>query len=92
MAEAGRGDSRALILVGNLVLGEASAILSASMSRAIPTWRISVGCRQAEVAEELAVADESTLSLEDLGLDGGMAGSRVREGLRLLRGDGVAGE
>ena len=43
---------------------------------------------EVEVPEELVVADELTLSLEDLDLDGGLAVGSSRECLRLLGGGG----
>lgn len=56
-----------------------------------------LGCgrntNEVEVAEELVVADELTLSLEDLDLDSSLTISSGGEDLRLLGGNGsVAGD
>lgn len=90
-----RGDGDGLVLVGGLVLGvDVDDGVSVNVEGNLDLGNTTVGrgnANQLEVAEELVVTDELTLTLVDLDLDSGLKVSSGGEGLGLLgRDSGVA--
>jgi hypothetical protein len=81
-----------LVLVGGLVLGrDVDDTVGVNVERDLDlgdTLGRGRDSDELEVAEHLVVADKLTLALEHLDLDGGLAVSGSREGLRLLGRDG----
>jgi hypothetical protein len=85
-------DSDGLVLVGGLVLGtDVDDRVGVNVEGDLNLGDTAVGrgdANELEVAEELVVTDELTLTLVDLDLDSGLEVGGGGEGLRLLGGDG----
>ena len=86
------GDGDRLVLVGGLVLGvDVDDGVSVDVEGDLDLGNATVSrgdADQLEVAEQLVVTDELTLTLEHLDLDSGLEIGGGREGLGLLGGDG----